>query len=137
MPDGEGLPPGGGTAVQGKEIYDKQCAACHGPAGQGGSADTLAGEGLSLTGEWPEKTIGNYWPYATTLFDFNRRAMPMNAPQTLTGDEVYAVTAYLLFLNGIIKETEELNAATLVKIKMPNREGFINVYETSEGGTRD
>lgn len=132
MPDGEGLPTGSGTVAQGKEIYNKRCITCHGPAGQGGSADALAGKEFSLTGEWPEKVIGNYWPYATTLFDFNRRSMPMDAPGSLSNSEVYAITAYLLYLNGIIKENDTLDAKRLKKIKMPNANGFINVYESEK-----
>ena len=128
MPDGTGLPAGGGNARQGKAIYEKQCLSCHGRNGLGDSGDQLAGAQMGLTSDYPEKTIGNYWPYATTLFDFNRRAMPMTAPGSLTDDEVYAVTAYLLFLNGIIKETDEMNAKTLPKVVMPNRDGFIDLY---------
>jgi len=129
MPDGEGLPAGSGTAVEGKKIYDAKCSACHGPAGLGGSADELAGATMKLTDKWPEKTIGTYWPYATTLFDMIRRSMPMTAPRSLSNDEVYAVTAYLLHINGIIAEDEVMNAETLPKVIMPNRDGFINVYK--------
>ncbi len=129
MPDGKGLPAGSGTAKKGKLVYAKHCISCHGPAGQGASADQLAGEQLKLTGEWPEKTVGNYWPYATTLFDFNRRSMPMQTPGSLTNNDTYAVTAYILFINGIITENDEMNAKTLAKVSMPNRDGFINVYE--------
>ena len=129
MPDGEGLPPGKGTVGEGKLIYERSCVSCHGPEGLGGSADQLAGASMGLTTEYPEKTIGTYWPYATTLFDMIRRSMPMSAPGSLSDDEVYAVTAYLLFLNGIIKETTVINAGNLATIKMPNRNSFINVYE--------
>lgn len=129
MPDGEGLPVGKGTAKQGASIYQIHCLSCHGKNGLGDSADQLAGAQFGLTGEYPEKTIGTYWPYATTLFDFNRRSMPMQAPGTLTDHEVYAVTAYLLYLNGIIGLSDEMNAETLANVKMPNRHGFINVYK--------
>ena len=129
MPDGEGLPAGSGTAEDGLEVYQQHCLSCHGKAGSGGSADELAGSGYSLTGDYPEKTVGTYWPYATTLFDFNRRSMPMHAPGTLSNAQVYAVTAYVLYLNGIIKAKEVINAETLPKVKMPNRDGFINIYQ--------
>ena len=129
MPDGTGLPPGSGTASQGKAIYAQQCLSCHGPGGQGDSADQLAGAQMGLASEYPEKTIGSYWPFATTLFDMTRRSMPMQNPGSLTDDEAYAVTAYLLYLNAIINESEIMSAKTLPKVKMPNRHGFINVYE--------
>ena len=87
---------------------------------------------MQLTDEWPEKTIGTYWPYATTLFDFNRRSMPMQAPGSMDDDEVYAVTAYLLYLNGIIAETHILNAKSLAKVRMPNRDGFIDIYKLNK-----
>ena len=132
MPNGEGLPKGKGTAQEGRVVYEKHCISCHGPEGSGGTADQLAGATMGLTSDYPEKTIGTYWPYATTLYDMTRRSMPTNAPGTLTNDEVYAVTAYLLYLNRIIGEKEELNARTLPKIKMPNRNGFINVYEAEK-----
>jgi len=132
MPDGEGLPEGKGTAKKGKAIYDKHCVACHGPEGAGGTADPLAGAKMPLTSEYPEQTIGAYWPYVTTIFDMTRRSMPMDKPGALTNDEVYAVTAYLLYLNNIIGENDEMNAETLPKIQMPNRDGFINVYELEE-----
>ena len=137
MPDGEGLPKGSGTAKQGRAVYEKHCASCHGPEGSGGTADQLAGAKMGLTSDYPEKTIGTYWPYATTLFDMTRRSMPTNAPGTLTNDEVYAVTAYLLYLNRIIGEKDQMNARTLPKVKMPNRDGFINVYELEKAGKRD
>lgn len=129
MPDGSGLPAGQGSVEQGKIIYVEQCQSCHGPEGQGASADQLAGASMALTDAWPEKTIGTYWPYATTLFDFNRRSMPMQAPGSLSNDEVYAVTAYLLYLNGIIAEKAILNALSLANIRMPNRDGFIDLYK--------
>ncbi|MGH8120172.1 MAG: c-type cytochrome, partial [Gammaproteobacteria bacterium] len=129
MPDGAGLPKGGGTAKQGKAVYEKHCISCHGPEGSGGTAEALAGARMGLTSDYPEQTIGTYWPYATTLFDMTRRSMPMNAPGILNNDEVYAVTAYLLYLNKIIGVKDVMNAKTLPKVRMPNRKGFINVYE--------
>ena len=134
MPDGAGLPKGSGTPQEGRAVYEKHCASCHGPDGRGGTADPLAGATMALTSEYPEKTIGTYWPYATTLFDMTRRSMPMNVPGTLSNDEVYAVTAYLLYLNKIIGEKDQMNAKTLSHVKMPNRAGFINVYETEKSG---
>ncbi len=132
MPDGEGLPEGKGTAQAGKAIYEKHCVACHGPEGAGGTADPLAGAKMALTSDYPEQTIGSYWPYATTIFDMTRRSMPMTAPGALSNNEVYAVTAYLLYLNNIIGEKDEMNAGTLPQVQMPNRDGFINVYELEE-----
>lgn len=127
FPDGRGLPPGQGTAVEGKPIYAAQCASCHGPAGMGGSAGELAGRS-ALDGPHPDQTVGNYWPYATTIFDFVRRSMPLNAPRSLSDEQVYAVTAYLLHINGIIAESAEMNAMTLAKVRMPNRDGFVQVW---------
>ena len=126
-PDGVGLPPGSGTSAQGAEVYAKYaCALCHGENGAGGPSGPLVGGGpLNSTDRDPVKLIGNYWPYATTIFDFTRRAMPWQQPKTLTDDEVYAVTAYILALNKIIGETDVMNAQTLPKVKMPNRDGFI------------
>ena len=129
MPDGAGLPEGSGTAEQGRFIYEKFCVSCHGPGGLGDSGDQLAGAQMQLTDEWPEKTIGNYWPYAPTLFDFIRRSKPMMQPGSLTGAEVYALTAYLLYLNEIIAEDREMNADTLANVRMPNRDGFIPILD--------
>jgi hypothetical protein len=127
FPNGEGLPEGSGNAVKGKQVYEAHCLSCHGSEGTGGSADELAGARHSLTDNPPDKTIGTYWPYATTIFDFTRRAMPLNAPGSLSHDQLYAVTAYLLYLNSIIKETDIMNAKKLPEVKMPNREGFIRI----------
>src|SRR2546425_209227 len=125
LPDGSGLPPGGGTPAQGSRIYAQKCAACHGENGKGAQNAALVG-GLPLTtGIDATKTIANFWPYATTLFDFTRRAMPWPQPRTLTNDEVYALTAYILALNKIIGENDVMNATTLPKVRMPNRDGFI------------
>ena len=132
FPDGKGLPVGQGTATEGKTVYTKHCLSCHGVDGSGDSADELAGAHHSLTDNPPDKTIGTYWPYATTLFDFTRRAMPLNSPGILSTDEVYAVTAYLLYLNKIIKNDTVINEVTLPKINMPNRQGFINFYNMRE-----
>jgi S-disulfanyl-L-cysteine oxidoreductase SoxD len=129
-PDGAGLPPGTGSPAQGAEVYAKfACALCHGEKGAGGPAGPLVGGGpLSGGNQTPAKLIGNYWPYATTIFDFTRRAMPWQQPKTLSDDEVYAVTAYILALNKIIGENDVMDAQTLPKVKMPNRDGFISRY---------
>jgi len=127
-PDGAGLPPGHGDAQRGQAIFAAKCASCHGPQGQGKPMDRLVGGMGTLRDKKPEKTVGSFWPYATTLFDFVRRAMPLNAPQSLTPDEVYAVSAYVLFLNGIVAQDTTLDADTLAKIKMPNRDGFVSAY---------
>jgi len=125
-PSGAGLPAGSGTAKQGEAVYVAQCQACHGPKGVGKPADPLVGGVGSLASDKPMRTVGSYWPYATTLFDYTRRSMPATKPLSLTNDEVYAVTAYLLFLNGIIRESAEMNAQTLPQVKMPNRDGFVD-----------
>jgi S-disulfanyl-L-cysteine oxidoreductase SoxD len=129
-PDGVGLPPGSGTPAQGVVVYaDHGCAACHGDNGTGGPGGPLVGGGpLNATDRAPEKLIGNYWPYATTIFDFVRRAMPWQQPKTLTNDETYAVTAYILTLNKIIGENDVMDADTLPKVRMPNRDGFVSRY---------
>jgi cytochrome c len=127
FPDGAGLPAGRGTAVQGAPLFAEKCAACHGTGGRGATAEELAGGSAPLTARSPDKTIGLYWPYATTIFDFTRRAMPMAAPGSLSADEVYALTAWLLFANGVIAETDEMNAMTLPKVRMPNRDGFVGI----------
>jgi len=125
-PSGEGLPPGGGTAKQGESVYTAQCQACHGPKGVGKPADVLVGGVGSLATAKPVRTVGSYWPYATTLFDYVRRSMPTTNPLSLSDDEVYAVSAYVLFLNGIIGEDAQMNAQSLPQVKMPNRDGFIS-----------
>jgi S-disulfanyl-L-cysteine oxidoreductase SoxD len=128
MADGEGLPPGSGTAKQGKVLYQAQCIVCHGVDGTSGPnlADRLAGGQGTLATEKPMKTIGSYWPYAPPVFDYIRRAMPYTAPRTLTNEQVYQLTAYILFLNGLVKEDDVINKESLSKIVMPNRNGFIN-----------
>ena len=125
-PSGAGLPSGSGTARQGAAVYEKKCVACHGLKGVGKPADALAGGAGTLASKTPQRTVGSYWPYATTLFDYVRRAMPTNEPLSLTDDEVYAVSAYVLFINGIIGEDAPMNAQTLPQVKMPNRDGFIS-----------
>src|SRR3989449_3325017 len=129
-PDGVGLPPGGGTAGKGAVVYEQKCQACHGAKGGGQPNDRLVGGQGTLATKAPVRTIGSYWPYATTVFDYVRRSMPYLQPQSLTNDEVYAVTAYLLHLNGIIGESDEMNPQTLPKVTMPNRDNFIVVYPT-------
>lgn len=129
-PDGAGLPAGHGDVKQGEAIYAAKCASCHGAHGEGKPMPRLVGGIGTLRDKKPEKTVGSYWPYATTLFDYVRRSMPLNAPQSLTPDEVYGVSAYVLFLNGIVAQDTTLNAETLVKIKMPNRDGFVSAYPT-------
>lgn len=125
FPDGKGLPEGSGTALEGKAIYDAKCASCHGEGGRGATAEELAGGTHALNGQTPDKTVGLYWPYATTLFDFIRRSKPMNEPGSLTNGEVYALSGYLLFANGVIGERDEMNEKTLPQVEMPNRDGFI------------
>src|SRR5471030_2848789 len=100
--DGNNLPPGSGSVSHGREIFDQQCAACHGAKGEGGVGDRLAGGQGTLATPKPIRTVGSYWPYAPTLFDYIRRAMPQNAPQSLTNDDVYAVSGYILNLNGLL-----------------------------------
>jgi len=123
--DGSGLPAGSGSVAAGRAIYAAQCAACHGAGGEGKPADALVGGQGSLKTDKPLKTIDSFWPYATTVYDFINRAMPYNAPQSLRPDEVYAVTAYLLHLNGIVPADTVLDAQSLPKVRMPNRDGFI------------
>jgi mono/diheme cytochrome c family protein len=125
MPDGTGLPAGSGTSVQGAIIYAAKCVACHGENGKGGASSALNARGPITSINAAEKTIGNFWPYATTLFDYIRRAMPWQQPKSLTTDEVYALTAYVLSLNQLIGEHDIMSAATLPKVRMPNRDGFI------------
>lgn len=125
-PSGAGLPAGSGTVAQGQKVYEAKCQSCHGPKGVGKPADALVGGIGSLASGKPMRTVGSYWPYATTLFDYTRRAMPTTAPMSLSNEEVYAVTAYVLFLNGIIPESTVMDAQTLPQVKMPNRDGFID-----------
>jgi len=130
-PDGKGLPEGSGTAAHGKAVYDDNCAACHGASGQDGIKDRLVGGQGSLASDKPVKTVGSFWPYATTLFDYIHRAMPYPAPGSLSADDTYAVTAYILNLNGIVPADAKLDKDALPRIKMPNRDGFIPEPEFS------
>jgi mono/diheme cytochrome c family protein len=124
LPDGTGLPPGSGTPADGARIYTAKCSACHGPEGKGGTAARLVG-GEPVKNMSSEKTIAGFWPYSTTLFDYIRRAMPWQQPRSLTNEEVYALTAYILSQNKLIGERDAMNAQTLPKVRMPNRDGFI------------
>jgi S-disulfanyl-L-cysteine oxidoreductase SoxD len=135
-PNGAGLPPGRGDVRRGEAIFAAKCASCHGADGEGEPMDRLVGGVGTLRDKKPEKTVGSFWPYATTLFDFVRRAMPLDAPQSLTTDEVYAVSAYVLFLNGIVPQDATLDADNVAKIKMPNRDGFVSAYPTSGAGAK-
>ncbi len=125
-PSGAGLPPGSGTAKQGLAVYTAKCQMCHGEGGAGKPADALKGGIGSLASGKAVRTVGSYWPYATTLWDYTRRAMPIPAPMTMSNDEVYAVTAYMLHINGIVAEGDVMDAQTLAKVRMPNRDGFIS-----------
>ncbi len=127
-PDGAGLPPGSGTPAQGEAIFNTKCIACHGAQGSGTVNDPLVGGQGTLTSTTPIKTIGSYWPYATTVFDYVRRAMPYPTPHSLSDQEVYALTAYLLSLNGVIAKDAVMDAKTLPQVKMPNRGNFILSY---------
>ena len=124
LPDGTGLPPGSGTPADGARIYAAKCAVCHGPEAKGGANAKLAG-GEPIKTIDAEKTIANFWPYSTTIFDYIRRTMPFRQPRSLSNDEVYALTAYILSLNKIIGANDTMNAQTLPKVRMPNRDGFI------------
>jgi cytochrome c len=123
-PDGKGLPDGSGTVAQGKQVFADNCSACHGDNGQGGIKDRLVGGQGTLASDMPIKTVGSFWPYATTLFDYIRRAMPYPTPGSLNTDDTYAVAAYILNLNGILPADGKLDRESLPKIKMPNRDGF-------------
>ena len=124
-PDGVGLPPGRGTAIEGEAIYVAKCQACHGEKGTKPTVALVGGVGTLAPDKIPIKTVGSYWPYATTLFDYVRRAMPFQDSKSLTADEVYAVTAYILDLNGIVGSNDVIDAQSLPKVRMPNRDGFI------------
>jgi mono/diheme cytochrome c family protein len=124
LPDGTNLPPGSGKAADGAKIFAEKCVACHGEGGKGGIAARVIGGPPKATLDGG-KTIANYWPYATTVFDFIRRSMPWTQPRSLTDQEVYALTAYLLAANKVIGEEDEMNAATLPKVRMPNRDNFV------------
>jgi cytochrome c len=124
-PAGKELPPGSGTAKEGAAIFARQCAACHGPTAEGGSEKALVGGKGTLATLNPRKTIGSYWPFAPIVWDYINRAMPRFQEGTLSPNEVYSLTAFLLFRNGIIGENDVMNARTLPKVRMPNRDGFL------------
>ncbi|WP_137955390.1 c-type cytochrome [Burkholderia sp. 4M9327F10] len=124
-PDGRGLPAGSGDVATGAHVFAAQCAACHGEQGQGLIGDALVGGQGTLASAKPKRTVGSYWPYATTLFDYIRRAMPFNAPESLSADDVYAVCAFLLNQNGVVPADTRLDARSLPAVKMPNRDGFV------------
>lgn len=128
LPDGENLPEGSGTAEQGKPLFDTHCAACHGFDGEGTLANKLVGGRGTLASDAPVKTLGSYWPYATTVFNYIRRSMPYTAPMSLTNENYYAITAFLLNKNDIIAADMVLDKNSLAGIRMPNRDGFINAY---------
>jgi cytochrome c len=125
LPDGKGLPDGSGSVAQGKVLFTSNCMACHGPGGDGGIKDRLVGGIGTLATDHPIKTVGSYWPYATTLYDYIRRAMPYQAPGSLSNSDYYALVAYLLNRNGILPDDATLDKQSLPKVKMPNRDGFV------------
>jgi S-disulfanyl-L-cysteine oxidoreductase SoxD len=126
-PDGSGLPKGHGTVVEGQHLYETLCASCHGDRGQGMSNyPALAGGEGTLKSSNPLRTVGSYWPYATTVWDYIHRKMPYAQPGTLTPEETYSVTAFVLYLNGILEKDAELNETTLPRVRMPNRNGFVS-----------
>ena len=124
-PDGGGLPPGSGTVGAGREVFTAQCARCHGEKAEGGIGPALTGGQGTLATAKPVKTVGSFWPYSTTVWDYVNRAMPFDRPGQLQPAEVYAVVAYILNLNGIIGNDQTMDARTLPKVKMPNRDGFV------------
>lgn len=126
-PDGNGFPDGSGSVADGKAVFETKCAACHGLNGEGTSGNTVLVGGDINSKENPLRTVGSFWPHASTVFDFIRRAMPANAPKSLSNDEVYQVTAYVLFLNDILEETQVLDKNTILQIEMPNKDGFIDL----------
>ncbi len=128
MPDGENLPDGAGTALEGKAPYELHCVACHGQDGEGTLANKLVGGRGTLASDEPVKTLGSYWPAATTVFNYVRRSMPYTAPMSLTNDEYYAITAYLLNKNDIIAADTVIDRNSLPEVVMPNADGFVNAY---------
>lgn len=125
-PDGSGLPDGNGSVAEGKQVYDAKCAACHGVNGDMQGNRLVGGIG-TLSSSQPTVTVGSYWPYATILFDYIARAMPYGEAKTLTANEVYAVTAYVLNLNGILSDSAQLDAVSLTEVEMPNKDGFVEL----------
>ena len=126
LPSGAGLPPGKGTARDGRRAYETRCGVCHGARGEGqGDYPPIAGGRGTLATDQALPTVGAYWPYATTVWDYIRRGMPYDHPGTLSADQTYAVTAYVLYLNGIVTEDEVLDEHTLARVEMPNRHGFV------------
>lgn len=125
LPDGTGLPAGQGDVAHGRQVFEDNCAACHGTKGEGGSADRLVGGRGTLASDHPVKTVGSFWPYTTTLFDYIRRAMPYPAPQTLSDNDTYAVVTYILHLNDIVPADATLDRSSLPLVRMPNRDGFV------------
>lgn len=134
-PDGRGLPEGQGSVAMGERLYAERCEVCHGERGTGGSGGHLAGRS-ALDGPHPERTVANYWPYATTVFDYIRRAMPPQAPWTLSADETYALTAYILHLGGVLPADAALDRRNLPALRMPNRDGFLPSPEARAAGLR-
>ena len=124
-PDGQGLPPGSGTVEYGEQVFADQCAFCHGDFGEGVDRwPVLAGGHDTLTSDRPEKTIGSYWPYLSTVWDYINRAMPFGSAQTLSHDDVYAITAYLLYMNDLVEDDFELSRENFTDIRLPNEENF-------------
>ena len=124
-PDGKGLPAGSGSVEDGEMMYEEKCASCHGSFGEGvGRYPVLSGGEGTLTEERPDKTVGSFWPYASTLWDYIHRAMPFVQPQSMTDEEVYAITAYVLYLNDLVEDDFVLTADNLASIEMPNKDGF-------------
>jgi cytochrome c len=126
LPDGSGLPAGSGSAAAGAQIYAQKCQSCHGANGAGGPFDRLTGGVGSLTTDKPVRTAVSYWPSATTIFDYIRRAMPRNEPKSLTNDETYALTAFLLSVDNVVPKDATLDAKSLPAVKMPNQDGFVS-----------
>lgn len=127
-PDGKGLPEGSGSVAAGAKVYAERCQVCHGAEGKGGPQDQLTGGIGTMGSAKPVKTPVSYWPSATTIFDYVRRAMPLQTPESLTNDDVYAVTAYILSIDGVVPKDAVLDAKSLPQVKMPNRDGFVSYW---------
>lgn len=127
LPDGTGLPPGSGTVAEGKLVFADKCSGCHGDTAQGREplGPSLVGGQGTLRSENPVLTVGSYWPYATTVWDYIHRTMPYATPGTLSANQTYALTAFLLYRNGIIQQNAVMSQVTLSKVRMPNRHGFV------------